>query len=312
MRTRSAIAFLSFILMMVTVAAHADCAAPTSPGLRICYPSQGSTVMYVAGIEMAANTASGAVARVEVWDNGTKRDNFRYLPSTLYDGSMTNGWNRVTVRVWDTDGNFYQAVRSFYVTGYGVSVCSEPGKAGVNLCWPRSNSAQPNNATPIAATARGQNSKIKYVNIYVDGKFLVGQGGRSIVTGAGLSAGKHTVTARAVDYAGHIYTATNTFKAFYSYDCNPISGKCSPGVIINKPVSEDVPTTFRVQADVHDNPDPISAMKIYVDGTVKAQSSGPGITTSLTLPSNSTHRMTITAWDIKGKTYTTYQNLYVK
>lgn len=268
--------------------------------------------MYIAGIEMAVTTASGSIHRVEVWDNGTKRGNFEFLPGTLYDGSMTNGSNRVTVKVWDTDGNLYQAQRSFYVTGFGVGKCSTPSTAGMNLCWPAPGSVQPNEAVSISATAKGQNSNIRYVNIYVDGKFLVGQSGNSIVTGAGMSAGTHTVTARAVDNAGHIFKASNTFKTFYSYDCNPKTGACSPGIVINEPGAEDVPTTFTVQADVENNPAPISAMKVYIDGIVKASSSGPGLTTSLTLPTNTTHRMVIKAWDTSGKIYESYQNLYVQ
>ncbi|MDT8069682.1 MAG: hypothetical protein ROO76_16065 [Terriglobia bacterium] len=312
MLIQKVIAFSLFSMVLIfSAAAHADCAAPGSPGLRICFPNQNSVVMYTAGIEMAATTASGAVARSEVWVNGTKRDSFGFLPGTLYDGSMTNGWNHVTVKAWDTNGNLYQATRSFYVTGYGVNRCSTPSSAGVNLCWPRANSLQPNEAVGIAASATGQNSRIKYVNIYVDGKFLVGQSGNSIVTGAGLSAGMHTVTARAVDYAGHVFKASSTFKTFYSYECNPKSGVCSPGIVINKPGTEDVPTTFTVQADVQNNPAPISATKIYIDGVVKASSGGPGIAASFTLPANSTHRMVIMAWDTAGKIYESYQNLYV-
>jgi hypothetical protein len=301
---------LSLAVSLTTIA-HADCAAPGSPGLRICFPTENSAVMYTAGIEMAATTASGAVARSEVWVNGTKRDSFGFLPGTLYDASMTNGWNHVTIKAWDTNGNLYQAKRSFYVTGYGIDRCATPSSAGVNLCWPRANSLQPNETVGISATAKGQNSSIKYVNIYVDGKFLVGQGGNSIVTGMGVSAGTHTVTARAVDYAGHVFNASSTFKTFYSYDCNPVTGACSPGIVINKPGSEDVPTTFTIQADVQNNPSPISSMKIYIDNVLKFRSGGPGVTGSVTLPANSTHRMVIMAWDTSGKVYESYQNLYV-
>lgn len=307
-----ALPVLPIILTILTMPAHADCTAPSSPGLRICFPNQNSVVMYTAALEMSVSTASGAIARVEVWDNGSKRDNFPYLPATLYDGSMKNGWNRVTVKVWDTAGNLYQAQRSFYVTGFGAGKCSAPSTAGINLCWPAPNSLQPNQAVPISATAKSQNSNIKYVNIYVDGKFLVGQAGNYIVTGAGVSAGTHTITARAVDSAGHTFKTSSTFKAFYGYDCNPRTGACSPGIVINKPGTEDVPTTFTVQADVQNNPAPISAMKVYIDGVAKASSSGPGLTTSLTLPANTTHRMIIKAWDTSGKIYESYQNLYVQ
>ncbi len=306
-----AVSALALLVTAFAVSAHADCAAPNSPGLRICFPNQNSVVMYTAGIEMAASTASGAIRRVEVWNNGTQRDSFQYLPGTLYDGSMKNGWNHVTVKVWDTGGHLYQAQRSFYVTGFGAGKCSTPSSAGVNLCWPASNSWQPNQAVSISASANGQNSRIRYVNIYVDGKFLVGQSGNSIVTGAGMSAGTHTVTARAVDYSGRVYKTSSTFKAFYIYDCTPRAGSCSPGIVINKPGTEDVPSTFTVQADVQNNPSPISSMRVYIDGVSKAASGGPGVTASLTLPSNSTHRMVIKAWDTSGKVYESYQNLYV-
>ncbi len=301
-----------FLSMVVCLPAFADCAAPSSPGLKICFPNEGSSVMYVAGIEMAVATASGQIHRVEVWDNGTKRANFGYLPGTLYDGSMTNGKNRVTVKVWDTDGNLYQAVRTFYVQGYGVSKCSAPGSVGINLCWPMTGSSQPNTAVPIAATARGENSNIKYVNIYVDGKFLVGQSGSSIVTGAGLSAGSHTVTARAVDYKGHVYKTSHTFKAYYNQDCNPRTGECSPGIVINQPDGPDVPTSFLLQADVQNNPKPITAIKVYVDGVAVASSNGPGISTQINFAKDSTHIVWVRAWDTSGHIYGTYQTYYAQ
>jgi hypothetical protein len=292
--------------------AHADCAAPSSPGLKICFPNEGSSVMYVPALEMAVNTASGNVSRVEVWTNGTKRDGFNYLPGTLYDGSMKNGWNRVTVKVWDTDGHTYQAVRSFHVTGYGVGSCATPTGPGVNLCWPLTGSWQANNAVPISASARGLNSKIKYVNIYVDGKFLVGQSTNNIQTGSGVSAGTHTVTARAVDFAGHVFTSSHKFNAFYNFDCNPKSGECSPGVVINTPTGPDVPTSFTLQADVQNNPRSITAMKVYVDGVEKVSNNGPGISAELNFAKNSTHIVWVKAWDSAGKVYATYQTYYAQ
>jgi hypothetical protein len=300
------------IVLGVAGMAHADCAAPSSPGLKICFPNEGSTVMYVPGIEMGAKTASGMVRRVDVWVNGTKRDNFDYLPGTLYDASMKNGKNRVTVQVWDTAGNFYQAVRTFYVTGYGVGQCSTPSTAGVNLCWPLSGSLQPNDAVPISATARGLNSKIKSVSLYVDGKFLVSQSGNSIVSGGGMTAGTHKVTAKAVDYAGHTFTSSHTFTTYYNFDCNPRTGECWAGVVINKPEGPDVSTSFSFQADVQNNPKPITSMKVYVDGVQKASSNGPGITAQLTFPKNSTHVVWVKAWDTAGKIYAAYQTYYAQ
>lgn len=299
-------------IVLGAAAAHADCAAPSSPGLKICFPNEGSTVMYVPGVEMAATTAGAGVHHVEVWVNGTKRDNFSYLPGHLYDASMKNGWNRVTVKVWDTAGNLLQATRSFHVTGFGVGTCATPATSGVNLCWPLSGSFQPNDAVPIAATARGLNSKIKYVNLYVDGKFLVGQAASYIVSGGAVTAGKHLVTATAVDYAGHRFTATHTFNAYYNFDCNPRTGQCWPGVVINQPYGPDVPTSFTLQADVQNNPRPITAMKVYVDGVLRVSNGGPGITLAITFPKDSTHIVWVNAWDTAGKQYSAYQTYYAQ
>jgi hypothetical protein len=300
------------LVVGAAAAAHADCTAPGSPGLKICFPNEGSTVMYVPGMEMAVNTASGRIQRVEVWVNGTKRDNFTYLPRTLYDASIKNGWNRVTVRVYDTAGHLYQAVRSFNVAGYGVKACSVPSVPGVNLCWPLNGSIQPSNAVVVAATARGLHTKIKYVNIYLDGKLLIGQSGSYVLSGGGVSAGTHRVTARAVDYAGHVFTSTHSFNAFYDFDCNPESGECGPGIVINQPEGPDVPTSFTLQAEVQNNSRPITAMKVYVDGVLKVSNNGPGITAQLNFPKDSTHIVWVKAWDTAGKVYATYQTYYAQ
>lgn len=311
--TNIRVAVLIFCTVLgVAVAAHADCAAPSAPGLKICFPNEGSTVMYVPGIEMAASTASGMVRRVDIWVNGTKRDSFNYLPGTLYDASMKNGKNRVTVQVWDSAGHLYQSVRTFYVTGYGVGQCAAPSTPGVNLCWPMEGSIQPNDAVPISATATGQGSKIKSISLYIDGKFLVSQGSNYIESGGGVSAGTHKVTAKAVDYAGHTFTVSHNFNAYYNFDCNPRTGECYSGIVINKPQGPDVPTSFTFQADVQNNPEPITAMKVYVDGALRASSSGPGITAQLTFAKDSTHVVWVKAWDTAGKLYAAYQTYYAQ
>lgn len=291
-------------------AASAQCAAPSANGIRICFPNEGSTVTYVPPMEMSATVKSGAIRTVKIWDNGTLRDTVPFLPNTIYDASMTNGWNRVTVQVWDTGGNFYQAVRSFYVTGYGVNFCHVPSAPGVNLCWPLEGSLQPNNI-PISATARGA-SKISSLSVYLDGRKVLAASDNYILSGAYSTAGTHRVTVVAHDTTGHTYKTSHTFTAYYEHDCNPKTGVCSPGIVINKPLgAPDVPTSFQFQADVEDNTAPITAMKVYVDGAAKAASSGPGITAQIDLPANSTHIVTVKAWDTQGKIYASSQTYFV-
>ena len=291
-------------------AASAQCAAPSANGVNICFPNQGSTVTYVPPIEMSATSASGGIRTVKIWDNGTLRDTESFLPGTLYDASMKNGLNRVTVQVWDTAGNFYQAMRSFYVAGYGVGFCGVPSTPGVNLCWPLQGSLQPNNI-PISATARGT-SKISWLVVYLDGKKQYATTNNYILSGAYSTAGTHRVTVVAHDTTGHTYQASHTFTAFYQQDCNPKTNVCSPGIVINKPYgAPDVTTSFQFQADVQNNTVPITTMKLYVDNTLVATSGGPGITKQLNLPANSTHIVWVKAWDTQGKVYAAYQTYFV-
>lgn len=311
--SKRALYFVTVSLLFLLAAvgpASAQCAMPSTDGVNICFPNQGSTEIYDPAIEMSATVKSGAIAKVNIWDNGKLRDTFQFLPGTLYDGSMYNGWNNVTVQVWDTAGNFYEAKRSFYVTGYGVGFCSLPSTAGVNLCWPLQGSLQPQNI-PISATARGT-SKITSLTVYVDGQKVVTTTNNYIYSASYNTAGTHKVTVVAKDSTGHTYQASHTFTTFYEQNCNPKSGACSPGIVINKPATTpDVTTSFTFQADVLYNTAPITGMKVYIDGQVVASSSGPGITTQIKLPANTTHVMWVKAWDTKGRLYAAYQNYFV-
>jgi len=302
-------------LMLVAVSAIpavATCAAPSSEGIKICFPSEGSTVTYPAALEMSANTGSAYVVKSAVYDNGRLVDTNNFLPGTLVDGGIKNGAHKLTVKAWDSNGSVHQATRSFHVTGYGVAVCGTPSKAGVNLCWPNEGSLQPNTSIPISAKARGNNSKIKWLSVYLDGKFYLGTGNDFILTSAGLSAGQHRVAVVARDFAGHTYKTAHYFNAFYNYDCNPRSGACTPGIVLNNLTGNDVPNSFRLDAEVVNNPKPTTSMKLYLDGSVVATSTGPGITKQLSLQPNTTHIISVKAWDTAGKVYATYQTIYVQ
>ncbi len=295
------------------VPAYATCTGPSSPGLRICFPSEGSTVMYAPAIELAVTTADSNAYAVKtlVYDNGKLIDQLDSAPGTLIDGAIRNGAHKVTIKVWDSNGAVYQATRSFYVTGYGVNFCGRPSTAGVNLCWPKSDSWQPNTSVPISAAARGDNSKIKSLNVFIDGKSLIATGDNYILTGAGMTAGRHRVSVVAHDFAGHTYKTTHYFNTYYNYDCNPKSGACSPGIVLNNLVDQDVTTSFRLNADVVNNPLTTTSMKVYLDGAMVASSTGPGITRQFNLQSGTTHIVWVKAWDTSGKMYATYQTIYV-
>ena len=77
---RSFTVFLVFCFAALG-AAFGQCAAPSADGVRICFPNEGSAVTYVPPMEMSATTRSGAISKVQIWDNGKLRDNFAFFPA---------------------------------------------------------------------------------------------------------------------------------------------------------------------------------------------------------------------------------------
>jgi hypothetical protein len=293
----------------------AECAAPANSGLAMCFPSVGSTVLYPATIELAANSGGVAITDVSVYDGNVQIDNLGFIPGKLVDFALKNGFHRLTVNAWDANGKLYQAKSSFTITGFGVGACAASG--AVALCSPAQGSYQPESSVPIAATfAAG----VKSWSIALDGQALMNsaQFGQPtlnpLYTSAPAAAGSHTMVVSAVDAQGVTNKVTRLFSTFYDGSCNPKSGTCAPGITITQPTdigmdtAGDESTSFRLQAEVSYNPKPTTKMIVYLDGTKVQQSTGPGITANVTAAKGS-HYLVIQAWDTTGRMYETYGNV---
>ncbi len=295
-------------------AAVAECAIPAQSGLAMCFPSAGSTVLYPASIELAANTGGVPITHVAVYDNSVKVDSLNFLPGTLVDYAIKNGHHQLTVNAWDANGKLYQAKGSFTVTGFGVGACTR-GSGTITLCSPAQGSYQPESGLPIsAAFAAG----VKSWSITVDGKAFLNStqigmaGSNPLQTGTSAAAGSHTMVIKAVNSLGATSTLTRQFNTFYDLNCNPKTGVCNPGIQILQPSGVDVTgTSFRIQAEVVGNPKPTTKMIVYVDGVNKQQSAGPGITANVTTTPGS-HYYVVQAWDTTGRMYESYGNLNVQ
>lgn len=309
-RTRC-LSLVATILFLAT-SVFATCDAPSTKGVRICYPSQGSTVTYPPTFQFSSNLGGAGIAGVAVYDNGKKVDTFSFLPGKLYEFGIHNGSHNVTLKLWDTEGNVYSAQKSFTVVGYGVGFCSN-SSVGVKLCSPDQGGFAPRNGVPVSFKANGY-SKITAWKLYIDGKTALtsmSDNPDSLLAAFYMSAGTHRISVNAWDTQGRVYKASKTFTAFYQYDCNPETGACSPGIITNAPRdfgpygAIDTPTSFRFQADVTRNPNPIAKMVVMLDGKTVMQNQGPGITTQISTTPGS-HVIDVRAWDTAGKMYATY------
>jgi hypothetical protein len=143
--------------------------------------------------------------------------------------------------------------------------------------------------------------------------FSVDKGQTQIIgQGAATTAGSHTLNVVAWDAAGHSYKSSVNFKAFYDGGCEPRGDVCTPAIYPNTPQDgQDVQSPFRISASVQNNPAPINTMRVYLNGTVVATSSGPTLDQQVSAPKG-TRIMVIQAWDTAGKLYRSTANVNVQ
>ena len=305
------------VIAVLALSAVAECGAPAHSGLALCFPSTGSTVLYPATIEMAANSGSTAITHVSVYDGNVEVDSLDFMPEKLIDFAIKNGSHRITVNAWDTNGKLYQVKSSFTVTGFGFGACAAGGGA-ITLCSPTQGSYVPEGSVLVStAFANG----VKSWSIAMDGtpqitSAQIGQRSGPLETSLSALAGSHSLTVSAVDATGVKSTVTRRFSTFYNDDCNSKSGTCRPGIEITQPTdigedsAGDEGTSFQVKAAVTGNPKPMTKMILYLDGAKVQQSTGPEITAEVNAAKGS-HYIVILAWDTTGNMYETYGNVNV-
>jgi hypothetical protein len=72
-----------------------------------------------------------------------------------------------------------------------------------------------------------------------------------------------------------------------------------------------VGSTFDLNMQIQGNPNPISAMRAYLDNNVIAASNGPTLQQQVTVAPSGTHILTIQGWDSKGIEYRIQENINI-
>lgn len=311
---------LSFVVtIFMAVSAAAQCAAPSTTGtLRICFPSNGSSIIGGTTFEMSANTGSAAIDKVVVYDNGVKVDSLGFLPSKLIEGAIHDGYHKVTIKAWDTNGRAYVAYDTFTkVGGFDPGPCKS-ATTGVTLCSPNQGGLQPNTSVPIsfAVTTAANTTAWK---LYLDGVSVRHSDAstlKKLYTPVGMSAGHHTVAVVAWDSTGKTYKTSHSFIAFHQRSCNPDTDVCSAGIVAYSPdtfgpwQAIDTDQSFPFHAEVTGNTSPMQKMSVTLDGVVIAEGQGPGISTTVNTAKGS-HTITVQAMDTAGNLYATFGTVNV-
>jgi hypothetical protein len=127
------------LVFFLAAAALSQCNNPSSPGVVIYTPTDGSTVVYDNEVSARFTPASGAtITGFILYDNGVVIDQCGPGDAglNLYDGGMYDGSHDVVVKAKDSAGNVYQASSKFFVTGQGYAPCPPPSSPGINICNP--------------------------------------------------------------------------------------------------------------------------------------------------------------------------------
>jgi hypothetical protein len=296
-----------------SLSASAACPPPASGKLTICQPSASSTIYQVPHIEAAVSPTSGSITAMKVYIDNKLVFQTGGPDISLFEGGVSNGTHHLVINAWDDFGRLYHAEEYFGVTG-NLPSCP-PLTVGVRICAPANGQAVSQNLD-FSLGFKG-NAPIKRVTVFVGSTpvfdFAPSPGQTQVQAGgAATTAGTHTLNAVATDTNNATYKASVTFKAFFEADCPPKGTTCNPGIYPSTPNDgDDVQSPFRVSASVQNNTASITGFKVYIDGAVAAQSSGPVFDQNVTAP-RGTHIMTLQAWDTLGRLYRTTENVNVQ
>jgi len=142
----------------------------------------------------------------------------------------------------------------------------------------------------VAAKATAANP-ITFMRIYVDGVSVYSASAGSVDTTLNMSNGTHTMVFQAWDTKGTVYKATKAITVTTS----------AGGVTILAPTGSTVTSPAHLAASAS-APNPIIAMKIYVDSVSKYSANASSVDTTLSL-SKGTHNVIFQAWDSNGNVY---------
>jgi hypothetical protein len=306
-----------FVLSLLLAAcAWSQCNNPSSPGVVICTPTVGSTVVYMPEVSAAATPSPGAsISAMYMYDNGTliTKSGAGQNALNVYNGSTYNGEHHVVIKATDTDGNVYLATTDFLVTGQGYGPCPIPNSPGIDICTPPAHAIY-GLSVAVDASAKGQ-SAITSLNFYLNGKLIASNPNTDSV-GIAVQLAQQGVsnqlTVTATDANGNTYTAGKTLEADYTYSQYSCFYTCTPGINVVAPQDEAyVGNTFNLDMQITDNPNPITSMTAYIDKTEVASSSNANLQQQVTDAPNGTHILTINGVDSQGIKYFYQENINI-
>jgi hypothetical protein len=180
-----------------------SCAAPASPGVKICAPALGAYLGSPTQVTAAANIV-GTPARMEIWVDSTKL--YSETTSTSFNTTLNlaAGYHRFDVYAVNTAGTKYETTT--YATVGNGTCAADPGY-DVHVCSPLSGSID---ASPVRVLATAHIvGALTRMEVWVDSvKQYTETNSLTLDTSLPLAAGQHRFDFYAVNTAGTKYETT--------------------------------------------------------------------------------------------------------
>jgi hypothetical protein len=186
-----------------TFGTSGSCSAPSSPGVNLCSPANGSTVS--SPVQVTANsTVAGTIATTQLWVDGVKK--YSTAGAGLNTAiSVAAGSHRFAVIALNKAGQKWESAVNATISNGGS--CSAPTSAGVHICSPVAGSSV-SSPVKVQATAKVTGT-IASTQLWVDGvkKFNV-TGSNTLTTTVSLPAGTHRFAVTATNTPGQKWEST--------------------------------------------------------------------------------------------------------
>jgi PKD repeat protein len=275
-----------------------SCVAPTSPGVNICSPLNGSTVASPFTIQAAGKTTN-TTDGMDVWLDGNKLKWFLGATSIDFTASASDGTHRLDIYAVGVDGEKKLSTSTFTVSsagGGGTSQCPIPTSPGVTICSPLSSTT----SSPLNILASGRDSVTTAgMDVWMDGiklKWFAGSNTADLTVNA--SAGTHLLEIYAVGTNGELQKGSVTFTITASTTCAVPS---SPGVNICSPVNNStVASPIHVWAAGRDHVT-TDGMDVWLDGRKLGFFAGNIVDISVANVGPGSHQLDIYAVGVDGE-----------
>jgi acid phosphatase len=200
--------------------------------------------------------------------------------------AMSPGTHHLELQSWDANGGIHKSVGEVDVQEEAVVV---------QLPIPQATVSSP---VSVVATAGGTNP-VHLMQIYVDDRLVYQANSSSLNTSVPLSYGFHYLVVQASDDSGRV-TKNGSYITV-----------SKPAITIISPVAAtEMDSPAEIVATAQD-PNPIDAVQVYVDGALRYEFSGTGLQIPLSIAAG-THSLTVQGRDVAGGVYKRSETVSIK